>query len=55
MTIAINKNDLLTMVIRSYGFEHERTITFARAMEVLDIDELTELFNELMSEPIEEE
>ena len=54
-TTMINKDDLLTLMIRTWGFEHERTIAFANAMEVLDIDELSELFNDLMNEPIEEE
>lgn len=52
--MTITKMDLLDMMIRSLGLECERTITFARAMEVLDIEALTELYNELMTRPFEE-
>lgn len=53
--MTITRDELLTMMIRSYGFENERTITFANAMEVLDIEALIDLFNALMSTEIEEE
>ncbi len=53
--MTITRDELLTMVIRSYGFENERTIAFANAMEVLDIEALTDLFNDIMSMPINED
>lgn len=53
--MTITRDDLLTMVIRSYGFEHERTIAFANAMEILDIEALTDLFNDIMTMPINED
>ena len=51
----ITREDLLDMMIRSLGFENERTLTFANAMEYLDIEALTDLFNELMTRPFEKD
>ena len=53
--MTITRDELLTMVIRNYGFEHERTIAFANAMEILNIEDLTDLFNDIMSMPINED
>lgn len=50
----ITREDLLDVMIRSLGFENERTLAFANAMEYLDIEDLTDLFNLLMTEPFEE-
>lgn len=51
----ITREDLLDMMIRSLGFENERTLAFANAMEYLDIEALIDLFNELMTRPFEED
>ena len=40
-------NNLLGKMIRRYGFEHTKTITFAWYVENLDFDNIYKVFNEL--------
>ena len=44
----MTKDEMLTLVIQKYGFEHERTIQFAEAMERMDQTKLETLLNETL-------
>ena len=52
----MSRDEMMTQVIRKYGFEHEETIRFAQAvMDQMDRTALEDLFKEVMANPIEEE
>ena len=51
----MTKDEMLTLVIQKFGFEHEYTIQFAEAMEWLGEKELEALLNETLELPIEAE
>ena len=40
-------NNLLDKMIRRYGFEHTKTITFAWYVENMDFDDIRKVFDEL--------
>lgn len=40
-------NNLLDKMIRRYGFEHTKTITFAWYVENMDFDNISKAFDEL--------
>lgn len=50
----MTKDDMLTLVIRRFGFEHPYTVDFAGAMDWLGDAELEALFNELMRMPLDD-
>ena len=49
----MTKNEMLTLVIQKWGFEHEYTIQFAEAMEWLGQTELEALMNEVLALPLD--
>lgn len=52
----MTKEEMLTLVIRRWGFEHPYTIDFAESMEWLGLVELEALMNEVLWLPqIEDE
>lgn len=51
----MTKDEMLTLVIQKYGFEHEYTIQFAEAMEWMGQTELEALLNEVLALPLETE
>lgn len=54
--MTMSRDEMMTQVIRKYGFEHEETIRFAQAvMDQMDRTALEDLFKEVMANPIEEE
>ncbi len=48
----MTKDEMLTLVIQKFGFEHEYTIQFAEAMEWLGQEELTALLAEVLALPL---
>ena len=48
----MTRNEMLTLVIQKFGFEHEYTIQFAEAMEWLGLVELEALVNEVLNLPL---
>lgn len=50
----MTKDDMLTLVIRRFGFEHPYTVDFAGAMDWLGDAELEALFDELMRMPLDD-
>lgn len=54
--MTMSRDEMMTLVIRRYGFEHEDTIRFAQAiMDQMDRVALEDLFEEVMANSIEEE
>lgn len=51
----MTRDEMLTLVIQKFGFEHEYTIQFAEAMEWMGLVELEALMNEVLALPIENE
>lgn len=51
----MTKDEMLTLVIQKYGFEHEYTIQFAETMEWMGQTELEALMNEVLALPLETE
>ncbi len=51
----MTKDEMLALVIQKYGFEHERTIQFAEAMEWMEQTELETLMNEVLALPLDTE
>ena len=51
----MTKNEMLTLVIEKYGFEHEYTIQFAEAMEWMGREELEALLYEVLALPLKAE
>jgi hypothetical protein len=51
----MTKDEMLTLVIQKYGFEHKYTIQFAEAMEWMGQTELEALMNEVLALPLETE
>ena len=51
----MTKEDMLTEVIRKYGFEANETIDFANNMEHNEEDDLDEFYEYLMNASLEEE
>ena len=51
----MTREEMLSLVIQKFGFEHEYTIQFAEAMEWLGLVELEALMNEILDLPIEDE
>lgn len=51
----MTKNEMLTLVIQKWGFEHEYTIQFVEAMEWLGQTELEALMNEVLALPLDTE
>ena len=52
----MSKDEMMTLIIRKYGFEHEDTISFAQAvMDQMDDSTLKDFFDEVMNAPIENE
>lgn len=51
----MTREEMLTLVIQKYGFEHEYTIQFAEAMEWLGQTELKALLNEVLALPLDTE
>ena len=49
----MTREEMLTLVIQKYGFEHEYTIQFAEAMEWLGLTELEALMDEVLALPID--
>lgn len=49
----MTKDEMLTLIIQKYGFEHEYTIQFAEAMEWMGQTELEALLNEVLALPLE--
>lgn len=50
----MTRDEMMTQVIRKYGFEHEETIRFAQAvMDHMDDPTLRAFFDEVMKNPIE--
>lgn len=49
------REQMLTEVIRFWGFEHNNTIEFATAMEIMNDEQLTELFNDIIDRPLNDE
>lgn len=53
--MTMTRDEMMTLVIRRYGFEHENTIHFAQAiMDRMDYTTLEEFFKTVMANPIEE-
>ena len=53
--MTMSRDEMMTLVIQKYGFEHEDTIRFAQAiMDQMDRAALEELFAAVMAAPIEE-
>ena len=50
----MTKNEMLTLVIKKFGFEHEYTIQFAEAMEWLGRKELEALMDEVLALPLDD-
>ena len=54
--MTMSRDEMMTLVIRRYGFEHEKTICFAQAIiDQMDRTALEDLFKEVMADSIEEE
>ena len=51
----MTKNEMLTLVIEKFGFEHEYTINFAESLEWLGQAEAETLLYEVLALPIEKE
>lgn len=52
----MSRDEMMTQVIRKYGFEHEETIRFAQAvMGRMDDSTLRAFFDEVMKTPVENE
>lgn len=51
----MTRDEMLSMVIQRWGFEHENTIEFAQAMERMNDAELEAFMNEVLVRPFEEE
>lgn len=49
------REQMLTEVIRFWGFEHKFTIEFAAAMETATDEELKELFDDIIDRPLDDE
>ena len=49
----MTKEEMLTLVIKKFGFEHEYTVQFAEAMEWLGKEELEALMNEVLALPLD--
>lgn len=49
------KDEMLTLVIQKYGFEHKYTIRFAEAMKWMGQIELEALMNEILALPLDTE
>lgn len=51
----MRKNEMLTLVINKFGFEHQNTIEFAEAIEWLGQVESEALLEEVLSLPLDED
>ena len=51
----MTKEEMLTLVIKKFGFEHEYTVQFAEAMEWLGREELEALMDEVLALPLDTE
>lgn len=51
----MTRDEMLTLVIQKYGFEHKYTIQFAEVMEWMGQTELEILLNEVLALPLETE
>lgn len=51
----MTKDEMLSLVILSFGFEHEVTIQFAQAMENLKQSELEALLYKILDLPLTDE
>lgn len=49
----MTKEEMLTLVIKKFGFEHEYTIQFAEAMEWLGREELEAFMDEVLALPLD--
>jgi hypothetical protein len=49
----MTKDEMLTLVVQRWGFEHEYTIQFAEAMEWMGQTELEALLNEVLDLPLD--
>jgi hypothetical protein len=49
----MTKNEMLTLVIQKFGFEHQHTVEFAEAIEWLGLAESENLLYETLDLPIE--
>ena len=49
----MTREEMLTLIIKKFGFEHEYTIQFAEAMEWLGRKELEALMNEVLALPLD--
>lgn len=50
----MTKDEMLTLIIEKFGFEHKYTIQFAAAMDLLDTIELEALLLETLNLPLDE-
>lgn len=51
----MTKEEMLTLVIYKFGFEHEHTIEFAEALNELNTAEAEIMMNELLDLPLDED
>jgi len=51
----MTKEEMLTLVIRRFGFEHQYTIDFAESIEWLGLEESRTLLEAVLTLPLEED